>query len=63
MRLQGSEDIMAVDLRDDWSDSFAMNDLEDAVYPEKVKKLRELGRRPSLSTLVIVRPRPYSLYA
>ncbi|KZV77002.1 hypothetical protein PENSPDRAFT_278183 [Peniophora sp. CONT] len=57
----GSEDIMAIDFndRDDASVEsyfFALNNLDDAVHSEnlnKVQKLRELGRRPSLSTLVI----------
>lgn len=54
---------MAIDFndRDDASVEsyfFALNNLDDAVHSEnlnKVQKLRELGRRPSLSTLVIVR--------
>ena len=52
---------MAVDERDDASDesySFALNNLQDAVNgntQEKMNELRRLGRRPSLSTLVIVR--------
>ena len=60
--LQDREDtVMAVDERDDASDesySFALNNLQDAVNgntQEKMNELRRLGRRPSLSTLVIVR--------